>query len=44
MGIKIGRMVLGVCGTNCYFIYREGCNKVVFVDPADYGDQIFQTM
>lgn len=44
MSVKIGRMVLGVCGTNCYFIYREGSKKVIFVDPADYGDQIFQTM
>lgn len=42
--IKIGRMVLGMCQTNCYFIYREGSSKVIFVDPADYGEQIFKAM
>ena len=43
-GLKIGRMMLGVCQTNCYFVYREGSSKVIFIDPADYGDQIFQAM
>lgn len=42
--IKIGRMMLGVCQTNCYFIYRENDKKVIFVDPADYGEQIYQKM
>ena len=42
--IKIGRMMLGVCQTNCYFVYREGSSKVIFIDPADYGDQIFKAM
>ena len=38
--IKIGRMVLGVCGTNTYFLYREGCSDAVVIDPADKGDKI----
>ena len=42
--IKIGRMMLGVCQTNCYFVYREGSSKVIFIDPADYGEQIFKAM
>ena len=42
--LKIGRMMLGVCQTNCYFVYREASSKVIFIDPADYGDQIFQAM
>lgn len=42
--IKIGRMMLGVCQTNCYFVYREGTSKVIFIDPADYGEQIYQKM
>jgi glyoxylase-like metal-dependent hydrolase (beta-lactamase superfamily II) len=42
--LKIGRMVLGVCQTNCYFVYREGSSKVIFIDPADYGEQIFKAM
>ena len=44
VGLKIGRMMLGVCQTNCYFVYREGSSKVIFIDPADYGDQIFKAM
>ena len=43
-GLKIGRMMLGVCQTNCYFVYREGSSKVIFIDPADYGEQIFKAM
>ena len=42
--LKIGRMMLGVCQTNCYFLYREGTNRVIFVDPADYGEHIYKTM
>ena len=42
--LKIGRMMLGVCQTNCYFVYREGSSKVIFIDPADYGEQIFKAM
>lgn len=38
--IKIGRMVLGVCSTNCYFLYRVGAPEVIVVDPADYGEKI----
>ena len=38
--IKIGRMVLGVCQTNCYFIYRTGASEVIVIDPADNGDKI----
>lgn len=38
--IKIGRMVLGVCSTNCYFLYRAGASEAIVVDPADYGDKI----
>lgn len=39
--IKIGRLTLGVCQTNCYFLYREGSNECVFVDPADQGATIY---
>lgn len=40
--IKIGRIVLGICQTNCYFVYREGENRVVLFDPADNGAYIQQ--
>ncbi|MBO4899481.1 MAG: MBL fold metallo-hydrolase [Lachnospiraceae bacterium] len=42
--IKIGRMMLGAVQTNCYFIYREGSNKVVFFDPADSGSYIYEQL
>lgn len=39
--LKIGRMVLGVCQTNCYFVYREGSSQALVFDPADKGDYIY---
>lgn len=40
-GLKIGYRVLGMCQTNCYFLYREGDNRAIVVDPADAGDMIY---
>ena len=42
--IKIGRMVMGSWPTNVYFVYREGENKVVVVDPADQGTSIYASL
>ena len=42
--IKIGKMVLGSCATNTYFIYREGENKAIVVDPADQGTAIYANL
>lgn len=42
--IKIGRMTLGVCATNCYFLYREGSGEVIFADPADRGADIYEAL
>lgn len=42
--IKIGRMTLGVCATNCYFLYKEGFSEVIFVDPADRGADIYTAL
>lgn len=39
--IKIGRMVLGSCQTNCYFLYREDGQECIVVDPADQGSRIY---
>lgn len=39
--IKIGKMVMGVCQTNCYFLYREGNQECIVVDPADQGGGIY---
>lgn len=42
--IKIGRMVMGVCQTNCYFLYRDGEHECIVVDPADQGARIYSTL
>lgn len=42
--LKIGRMMLGICQTNCYFVYREGQTDVILFDPADRGDYIYETL
>ncbi len=42
--LKIGKITLGSCQTNCYFVYREGSKKVLFFDPADRGDMLYQKL
>lgn len=42
--IKVGRMVLGVCQTNCYFLYRDGEKDVIVADPADKGKNIYNAL
>ena len=42
--IKVGKITLGVCATNCYFLYKEGTNRVIFVDPAEQGGTIYQKL
>lgn len=39
--LKIGRIMLGMCQTNCYFVYEEGQNEVILFDPADRGEYIY---
>lgn len=41
--MKVGRLVMSVCQTNCYFIYHdtdEAEKEVIFIDPGDKGKQI----
>lgn len=42
--IKIGRMVLSMCQTNCYFLYREDSKDCILVDPADQGTHIYNAL
>ncbi len=42
--LKIGRMVIGVCQTNCYFLYRDGEQDAIVVDPADKGANIYSAL
>ena len=34
---KVGRMVLGMVGTNCYFVYDDDTKETVVIDPAKDG-------
>ncbi len=43
MANKIGRTVLGIVGTNCYFVYNEN-NKAVVFDPGDDGNGIYKKL
>lgn len=42
--LKIGKIVLGVCQTNSYFVYEEGKSAVIFFDPADKGNYIYDRL
>jgi len=42
--LKIGRLMMGVCQTNCYFVYEEGKSRVLFIDPADQGGYIYNAL
>lgn len=42
--LKIGKITLGSCQTNCYFVYKETCKKVLFFDPADRGDLLYEKL
>ena len=42
--LKIGKITLGSCATNCYFVYREGETEVLFFDPADQGEYLYQAL
>ena len=42
--LKMGRLILSVCATNCYFVYHEGDNRVIFIDPGDQGDYIYEQL
>lgn len=44
MALKIDRMVLGYIGTNVYFICDEENGKVIVVDPADNGEEIYKAV
>ena len=41
--MKIGRIVLGVCQTNCYFLYQENEKKIIVIDPADRGEYLYNS-
>ena len=42
--LKIGKITMGMCQTNCYFVYEEGEKEVLFFDPADRGDYLYEVL
>lgn len=42
--IKIGKITLGMCMTNTYFIYREDAKEAIVFDPADQGELLFNKL
>ncbi len=45
--LKIGRLVMGMGQTNCYFVYRDSVDEVrdvILIDPAEKGKYIFETL
>lgn len=42
--LKIGKITMGMCMTNCYFLYREGSKDIVFIDPAAQGKHIYDKL
>ena len=42
--LKIEKMILGIVGTNCYYIYNEEERKALVFDPADNGSKIFESL
>ena len=42
--IKIGKITLGMCQTNTYFLYKEGSEDAIVIDPADKGDMLYSKL
>lgn len=40
-GLNVKRRMLGEVQTNCYYVYREGADEIVIIDPADSANTIF---
>lgn len=39
--LKIKRRVLSACSTNCYYVFKEGADEIVVIDPGDRGDVVY---
>lgn len=42
--LKIGKITLGSCQTNCYFVYNADSKNVLVFDPADRGDLLYSKL
>ncbi|MCM1182859.1 MAG: MBL fold metallo-hydrolase [Roseburia sp.] len=39
--LRVKRRVLSACQTNCYYVYREGADSIVVIDPGAQGDTVY---
>ena len=39
--LKVKRRVLSACSTNCYYVFKEGADEIVVIDPGDAGDVVY---
>lgn len=39
--LRVKRRVLSACQTNCYYVYREGADEIVVIDPGAQGDTVY---
>lgn len=39
--LKIKRRVLSACQTNCYYVFREGMDELLVIDPGDIGETVY---
>lgn len=39
--LKIGKMILSSCATNCFFVYEEGKKDAIVFDPGDQGEFVY---
>lgn len=39
--VRVEKLVLSPCATNCYYVFREGDEKALFIDPGDNGEYIY---
>lgn len=39
--LKVKIRVLSACQTNCYYVYREGADEIVVIDPGDSGEAVY---
>lgn len=40
--LRVKRRVLSACQTNCYYVYREGADEIVIIDPGAQGDTVYE--
>ena len=40
--LKIGKMILSACATNCFFVYDDEKKDAIVFDPGDEGGLLYK--